>query len=331
MKKLFIYIISIFALCSCVKEEQFDNTARGNFEACWKIINERYCFFEYKDIDWQDIYYKYEQKIESPMRADSLFSVLNQMLCELKDGHVNIYSSFDVGRYWDWFENYPNNFDSSIQKNYIGTNYKIAGGMKYTILPDSVGYIYYGSFESGPSDTNLDNIFRYFSECKGLIIDIRDNGGGTLSFVERIVGRFITERICAGYIQHKTGKGHNDFSSLHPFYFDPSNRIKWFKPIAVLTNRHTYSAANNFASVMQSIPHAKLFGDRTGGGCGLPFSSELPVGWSIRFSASPIYDINKNLTEFGIDPDFNVQMSESGMMGGKDDIIDAAIGYILQQ
>ena len=81
---------------------------------------------------------------------------------------------------------------------------------------------------------------------------------------------------------------------------------------------------------MQSIPHAKLFGDRTGGGCGLPFSSELPVGWSIRFSASPIYDINKNLTEFGIDPDFNIQMSESGMMVGKDDIIDAAIGYILQ-
>ena len=44
-------------------------------------------------------------------------------------------------------------------------------------------------------------------------------------------------------------------------------------------------------------------GDQTGGGSGLPFSSELPGGWSIRFSASPIYNAKMQHTEFGIKPD----------------------------
>ncbi|EKC55562.1 hypothetical protein LEA_15281, partial [human gut metagenome] len=45
-----------------------------------------------------------------------------------------------------------------------------------------------------------------------------------------------------------------------------------------------------------------VMGDRTGGGSGLPFSSELPNGWSVRFSACPVLDVNKQHTEFGMTP-----------------------------
>ena len=72
-------------------------------------------------------------------------------------------------------------------------------------------------------------------------------------------------------------------------------------------------------------------GDRTGGGSGLPFSSELPNGWSIRFSACPMLDINKQHTEFGIDPDISVSMTEEDMAKGKDTIIDSAIELLLSK
>ena len=97
----------------------------------------------------------------------------------------------------------------------------------------------------------------------------------------------------------------------------------------MLTHRSTLSAANDFTSVMRLRPQVTTFRDKTGGGSGLPFSSELPIVWSIRFSASPIYDAEKNHTEFGIDPDFKVNMTTESMIAGKDRIIDAAKLYLL--
>ena len=33
---------------SCIREEEFNNSPQGNFEALWKIIDEQYCFLDYK-------------------------------------------------------------------------------------------------------------------------------------------------------------------------------------------------------------------------------------------------------------------------------------------
>ena len=45
------------------REEEFDNTPQGNFEALWKIIDEQYCFLDYKQIDWDAIHDKYQPLI----------------------------------------------------------------------------------------------------------------------------------------------------------------------------------------------------------------------------------------------------------------------------
>ncbi|WP_438589109.1 S41 family peptidase [Duncaniella dubosii] len=56
------------------------------------------------------------------------------------------------------------------------------------------------------------------------------------------------------------------------------------KTVIVLANRSTFSAANNFVSVMKLLPGVRVVGATTGGGSGMPYSSELPCGWSVRFS-----------------------------------------------
>lgn len=96
------------------------------------------------------------------------------------------------------------------------------------------------------------------------------------------------------------------------------------KKVVVLTNRRSYSATNDFVNSMNQFPNVTLVGDKTGGGSGLPFSSEIPNGWSIRFSASPMFDPNMNQLEFGIDPDVKVDMKSEDMQRGKDTIIETA-------
>ena len=331
MKKCIIYIIMCIAslsLVSCVDVDEYDNSPQGNFEALWKIMDEHYCFFDYKSqaygLDWNEVRARYSKRIDVTMNSDQLFEVLSEMLAEVKDGHVNLSSTGDFSRYWSWKEGYPANSSDTLYRRYLGTDYKIASGLSYRILDDNIAYVRYESFMDGIGEGNLDKMFINLMFCQGLILDIRDNGGGNLLYAERLAARFFNERTMVGYMQHKTGAGHSDFSSLEEQWLDPSSNIRWHKPVCVLTNRGVYSAANEFVKYMKRCPNATVVGDHTGGGAGMPFSSSLPNGWSVRFSACPMYDVERQSTEFGISPDVRVDLLQSDLLRGEDTIIEAA-------
>ena len=331
MKKILVYLVSLVLLASCVDEVEHDNTPTGNFEALWEIMDEHYCFFSYKQIDWQAVYNKYKVRVSDKMSENQLFEVCCDMLSELRDGHVNLSYSMDYGRYWAWQEGYPKNFSDTLERRYLGTDYKIASSLRYRVLDDNIGYIRYDSFQKAIGEGNLDDVLVYLALCRGLIIDIRNNGGGDLTTAEMLAGRFVHEKTLVGYMQHKTGTGHNDFSDLEPQYLEPSSNFRWHKPVCVLTNRSVYSAANSFTVMMRALPNVTIVGDHTGGGSGMPMSNSLPNGWSVRYSACPMYDKNKQQTEFGISPDVNVALSDESTAKGIDDIIEAARKIIAQK
>ena len=331
MKQISYWLLALSSLLiiSCVDTEERDDTATGNFEALWTILDEHYCFFDYKQkeygLDWNDVYAKYKVRINNNMSTVQLFEVLCDMLGELRDGHVNLSSSMDYGRYWKWQENYPYNYSDSLIRRYLGTDYKIASGLRYRVFDDNIGYIRCASFESPIGEGNLDEALSYLLLCRGLIIDIRGNGGGDLTTAERLAARFVEEKTLVGYMQHKTGKGHNDFSEMKEIFLEPSSNVRWHKKVCVLTNRSVYSAANSFAVWMHCLPNVTLVGDHTGGGSGMPMSNSLPNGWSVRYSACSMYDQNKQQTEFGINPDVKVNLENDITIGSyRDDIIEAA-------
>lgn len=318
------------SLSGCHPIEEFESDLYGNFDALWTILDEHYCFFEEKGIDWTATGEQYRARIKPDMKQTEFFDLCAGMLAELRDGHVNLSSFFNTSYYRNWWSDYPEDFDwRLIQEYYLDWNYSVAGGVSYKLLEDkNVGYMRYGSFASPVGDSMLDVMMLSFKDSDGLIIDIRDNGGGDMTNVEKLVSRFITEKTLAGYIIHKTGPGHNDFSEPYAYYFNTAEgHVRWLKPVVVLMNRSTFSAANNFVSIMQYLPQVLTVGTRTGGGSGIPFSSELPNGWSIRFSASPVLDPEKKATESGIDPaeGCTISMDPEQARLGRDTMLDFAI------
>jgi hypothetical protein len=340
------YLWASFCLISVVSCEMSVDTPanvrdfRTNVEALWKIMDEHYCYFTYKHINWDSVRVVYETRFSKMDTVNNLttFKLCADMLNELKDGHVNLTSPFDVARYWKWYLDYPDNFSSTIlfSDKYLGKNYRIAGGFDYAVLPKSkIGYVYYGDFSEGFTSSNLSWMLAWVSNCDGLIFDVRNNGGGTLTYAENIAARFTSQSMIYGYICHKTGAGHDDFSSpvaqtLEP-YCQTSVIDNWIsKPVVILTNRSCFSATNAFVSIMKQLPHVVIIGDQTGGGGGLPMNSELPNGWLVRYSACPMFNANMQQIEFGIAPTVKVDMSSADMNKGIDTIIETAIAYINQ-
>lgn len=336
LKTIFLTpIIAILTFTSCHDTEEFDNNTRGNFEALWTIIDQHYCFFKEKGIDWDDVHRRYSERVSERMTSSELFALMSEMLGELKDGHTNLSSVYGTSYYRRWWSDYPQNYSARlIEESYFNFNYQQAGGLMFGILPSNIGYIRYASFSVAPGEGNLNYIFDCLAECDGLIIDVRDNGGGELTNVEKLGRRFITQRTLAGYIYHKSGPGHNDFSDPYAYYYEPAEKghIIWGKPVAVLTNRSTFSAANNFVAFMKNLPQAVIVGATTGGGSAMPFNSELPNGWNIRFSASPVLDAEGTHTEFGIDPTEGcaVDMDSQAALDGHDTILDFAIELLMK-
>ncbi len=329
-------LTALVCLTSCITEDVPDNSPAGNFEALWRTLDEHYCFFREKGeeygLDWSAVGAEYRDAVVPGMSSEQLFEVMAAMLAELRDGHVNLSAAHDVARYGAWFDDYPANYSDSLERIYLGRSedYAEAAGLQYRVLDDNIGYLRCESFNTTPGDGNLNEIMRRLAVCDGLIVDIRHNGGGMLTAAQKLASLFVNERTLGGYMSHKTGPGHDDFSEPEPIWIEPFEALRWQKPVAVLTNRRTYSAANSFTMFVKGLPRVAVVGDRTGGGAGMPFTSELPNGWSVRFSACPMYDRDGQCTESGVDPDLEVDITAADYARGVDTIIETARAWLRQ-
>lgn len=328
-----ILVISFFLFLfgSCIQEYVVNNndTPKENIQLLWNIVNENYCYFEEKEVDWQKCKFEYVEQVNNSTSEKELFEICSNMLSELRDGHVNLYSNFNTFRYWDWFLDYPQNFNWSIvERNYLGKDYIIAGRLKARKIKN-IGYLRYESFTH---EITLDNIYeaiKQLGEINGLIIDVRDNGGGNLDFVDKFASCFFSEKTLVGYLKYKEGPKHDDFSDFFPLYLEPERDVAFHGQISILTNRLVYSATNDFVSKMKNLPNVTVIGDVTGGGGGAPFSSELYNGWEVRISRDPVFNVQKESIEAGIAPDILVSITPEDEQNGVDTIIEFAIDYLL--
>lgn len=330
---LSIVFAMLLLLYSCEKlfmESDASSDPVSVFEEIWDFADKHYSFFEYKEVDWDEVYERYRPKVHQKMGAVELFDLCADMLYELKDGHVNLVSSFDRSRNWQWYLNSPENFYYSIiERFYFQDRQRFVGPLQLVDLGEVI-YVYYESFGNVISDNNLDILVASLDDKKGLIIDVRNNGGGDPTNGSRIASRFTGVRRYAGENWIKAGPDHESYRTEN-VYIEPHDGKRYTGKVAVLTNRKSYSATTYFAQYMSVLDNVTLVGDTTGGGGGLPAFCDLPNGWLLRVSSSRFYSPDGPNIESGIPPDIQVDIDEQeAFEQGIDPIIEKALEVILE-
>jgi len=335
VKKITTYLFLIFIFATCEKilmEDQPTDDPVTNFEYLWNTANEKYSFFEYKGIDWNLVYETYRPQINNGMNDYQLFEVLKNMMNELYDGHVNLTAPFDISRYHFKY-NSPENFDFRLIKdNYIGWDYSITGSLINTIFEredHEIGYIYYGSFSSTVQSADIDFVIAALWHTEGIILDMRSNGGGSVNNIYRIGSRFADQERFIYSSSIKNGPDYDDFGDVSNVNMEPNGSYQYTKPVMLLTNRGCYSATSFFTLAMKAFPHVTQVGDTTGGGLGSPAGFELPNGWRYRFSVSRTLSPSGENFENGIPPNVPVWNDPQHETNGIDDIMETAIGLII--
>jgi carboxyl-terminal processing protease len=196
--------------------------------------------------------------------------------------------------------------------------------------PAGFGYIRILSF-SGRHEIadQFDRALEQLKDTPALVIDIRDNGGGSGMPQIRMVGRLLTSRVLAEIGYHKNGPGHQAFAK-DEFYISPSGDWQYTKPIALLTNMITGSASDLFTCRMRAVPQCITVGTTTEGDLsGHSVYAVLPCGLVVRIPNGYITDADGRIIELnGNEPRIHVEPTLSDVVNGTDSVLARAVEAI---
>jgi C-terminal processing protease CtpA/Prc len=235
--------------------------------------------------------------------------------------------------------------------------------LEYKVLDNNIAYVSLNSFSNPKIDTLFWNLLPSLDKAKGLIIDLRYNGGGDDGIAFKILRHFIKDsiirasasalRILNPYLQ-AIGKdvkvqdtvGRPDKRNAWLLYhdyaiYDKPSASEWkiekgikkiTAPVVLLTGIYTESAAEDFVIAADNQRHIVKIGEPTNGSTGQPYIFNLPGGGSARICVKKdTYPDGREFVGYGIQPDIKVVPTVKDYLENKDVVLEAAIKYFKER
>jgi carboxyl-terminal processing protease len=315
----------------------------ANFEELWQTFHKRYAFFELQEVDWKKQYATFRPKVTKETSDEELFRILCEMLAPLKDGHVNLkargafkgkFNPEDKPFFYRGFskQRLIEDLFRLTEKNLVEKGFSEAKNdtdLFRHARSNKLGYLRVTKFDGlskKKANAALDRIFEGFAGVDALVVDIRDNPGGTDAMLYCVAGRFADKERVGHHCRTKKGPRPDEFGTLKTKMLKPLGKNQFTKPVVLLTNDASFSAADVFAMVMKELPHVRIIGDHTNGIFSNMFETKLPNGWHYTFSYQCYYSPEMVCFEAkGIPVHEKVPNTKADLDTGNDRVLEAAL------
>jgi hypothetical protein len=183
------------------------------------------------------------------------------------------------------------------------TNY---GFREVEILPGNIGYLKFDSFSYDPGAYEpAIGAMSFLSNTAALIIDLRDNGGGSPEMVQFLCSYFLDNPR-----KHLNSFSYRDPEKLTQYWtytYLPGRRLDQID-LYLLTSRRTFSAAEEFVYNLKNMKRATIVGEATGGGAHDNRFVILSDGFmmSLPFARAVNPVTRANWEGIGVEPDVEV-------------------------
>ncbi|MFK0044344.1 S41 family peptidase [Streptomyces sp. NPDC090741] len=275
------------------------------FDVFWQSFEENYPFFSAKGVDWHALRDQYRPKVHAKMTKDELYAIFSEMVRPLYDAHValqdgdRVFAQVRPGTVLPTEE-----LDTKVKEFIVAHDLEDArnlqdfanGRITYADLPGGQGYLRISGFsgyagDGAPYAAQLAELDRALDtvlsqertqRLKGLIIDLRINGGGSDA-----LGIHIAERLTDTPYVAYSKRARNDpadptrHTRPQPAYVTPVQGPRYTGPVAVLTGGSTVSAGETFTQALVERPGKTVrIGQPTQGVFSDVMLRELPNGMS---------------------------------------------------
>jgi carboxyl-terminal processing protease len=239
---------------------------------------------------------------------------------------------------------YLEGVDSSVDNE---LEVAVTGTIKQNIL-----YFYFSSFQleqfyytpnsqaHAPIKSFLDKLSQLPSNIKGIIIDVRTNGGGAVTDLDFLAGRMISNPLTFGATRAKNGTGRLDYTPWAPAIVTPyPGATSITVPIIVVADHFSVSMSELTAMAIKTLPNGKLVGETTWGANGPiapnadfnggQFTVSNSITVSVYTSSTMFRYINNEIYEGkGVPPDYAVPYNLASLQNGVDPQLEKAISLI---
>ena len=321
---------SLVAASACVERmvgPDPDATPSSVFDIVWSDFDRNYASFGLKQIDWNAVRARYAPMAAAASSVDALAPVIGAMFRELRDPHVDL--MLPGNRFFfsvDPLANRTYFNPSTILTSYVGpTTMTPSRMMRYGKLAPDIGWIWIGSFGGSGWADEIDGVLTALGNVSAVVIDVRNNGGGSTNNAEPIAARFFDQTRTYGYFQYRNGPRHDDFTEMRALSIAPKG-VRFTGRVVVLTNRRCVSTTESFVLSLRVVPGVQVVGDTTAGGLGNPMMRELPNGWLYRLPQWILYDVDRRAHEgIGVAPDVVVRMTAADSTAQRDLQLERAL------